>query len=858
VTRVWNPDGTSKWWNYGDQEWVTGFVDENAHVWHYQYDGFGRTVKTIEFKGTCTGTCVPTSYSQVNYAYDVADRLRYVTPRNPQTLDPQGNPVAVAPTTEIRYDLMGRKTYLNDPDMGIWNYVYDASGNLTRQTDARGQRVCSYYDAHNNLFGKDYPGTNACPTNVVSADDTRLATRYYYFETGVTNGRGRRTRMVDSSGSTTWRYDARGRVTEETKNIAWTSTTGSDTFKTQWGYDSMNRVRTMRYPANNTGGLGETVTYSYYQDSGSPHYGLVAELGSVSGEGGVLYASSLRYNEHKQLTRVSYGNGVTQRFGYHPLTQPNGRGRLSYITAGTDATNYWNRMNVGMNFDHVGNVQTIVNYNDYKAPTGTEPPYQTQNFTYDEQNRLRTAEAVGGNYGRFAKETYGYDLMGNILSQPGKTYQYGTQASDCPTASLSNPHSVVSVTYTSTSSWSEYCYDLNGNRERSAEKGLLISTEHYTYDAENRLTEVERNRSVVASYVYDGDGNRVKSTQGATTTAYVGSHVEWSGTTLTKYYYAGSQRIATRRGSTLTYLLSDHLGSTSLLLDTAGNRVGETRYKPWGQERYSFMASGTSQPSRKFTGQIYDGSAELYFYNARYYDPSIGRFIQPDTVVPGSMPLTISPNDNVAAGLFFAPNKPENRLPSSPQNLNRYSYANNNPLTYTDPSGHVALPLASLAMLRLLGIVVVASAVAGVVIIAGIAFVGYIQDGIVYVESSDYDEAAKAAGIKPNEADNEGTGRVYDADNRKHGEGGWGTEMDLDPETAQEVLDGAIADPNNPNSNKLYGYHDGKIYVFVPDNAGKYHGYPVEGNEVPNSVLRDMRKRGVITNREYERLRKGK
>ncbi len=63
----------------------------------------------------------------------------------------------------------------------------------------------------------------------------------------------------------------------------------------------------------------------------------------------------------------------------------------------------------------------------------------------------------------------------------------------------------------------------------------------------------------------------------------------------------------------------------------------------------------------RFSGQRYDHAIGLYFYNARYYDPALGRFIQPDTIVPN---------------------------PGDPQSLNRYSYAANNPLRYTDPSGH--------------------------------------------------------------------------------------------------------------------------------------------------------------------------
>ena len=70
-----------------------------------------------------------------------------------------------------------------------------------------------------------------------------------------------------------------------------------------------------------------------------------------------------------------------------------------------------------------------------------------------------------------------------------------------------------------------------------------------------------------------------------TTTYFVGNHYEVADGMVTKYYYAGSQRIAMRKNGTLNYLLSDHLGSTSLLTDATGSVINQTQYKAWGEER---------------------------------------------------------------------------------------------------------------------------------------------------------------------------------------------------------------------------------------------------------------------------------
>jgi len=128
---------------------------------------------------------------------------------------------------------------------------------------------------------------------------------------------------------------------------------------------------------------------------------------------------------------------------------------------------------------------------------------------------------------------------------------------------------------------------------------------------------------------------------------------------VTKYYYFNSQRVAVRRGGVLHYLHGDHLGSTSLATDASGAKVSRVLYYPYGETRYS---EGALPTDYQYTGQRHETGFGLYDYNARYYDPLLGRFISADTVVPE---------------------------PSEPQDLNRYAYVRNNPLRFVDPSGHI-------------------------------------------------------------------------------------------------------------------------------------------------------------------------
>ncbi len=153
---------------------------------------------------------------------------------------------------------------------------------------------------------------------------------------------------------------------------------------------------------------------------------------------------------------------------------------------------------------------------------------------------------------------------------------------------------------------------------------------------------------------------------GTSNTVFVGGHYEVTDGAVTKYYMAGSQRIAMRQNGTLYWLLSDHLGSTSVVANTNGALHSQQMYTPWGVTRYT---SVTALPTKyQYTGQYSyatSSSADfgLMFYNARWYDPYITQFSQPDTLVPDQY----------------------NTL-----DWNRYQYARYNPLRYNDPSGHAS------------------------------------------------------------------------------------------------------------------------------------------------------------------------
>jgi RHS repeat-associated protein len=149
----------------------------------------------------------------------------------------------------------------------------------------------------------------------------------------------------------------------------------------------------------------------------------------------------------------------------------------------------------------------------------------------------------------------------------------------------------------------------------------------------------------------------VKKTESGQITVYVNKYYEKNITTgdITTYYYLGSKLVAQRKiksqppSSTLSYILQDHLGSTSVTANaTTGALVSETKYFPFGSSRPS---NYTPPTDKLFTGQCLDQTG-LYYYGARYYNPEIGRFISADTIVPD---------------------------PAIPQTLSRYTYCLNSP-----------------------------------------------------------------------------------------------------------------------------------------------------------------------------------
>jgi RHS repeat-associated protein len=192
---------------------------------------------------------------------------------------------------------------------------------------------------------------------------------------------------------------------------------------------------------------------------------------------------------------------------------------------------------------------------------------------------------------------------------------------------------------------------------------LTNDTVHsYTYDAENRLTQVDG--GTTATYIYSADGLRRQKTVGSATLTYLynlsGKVVaEDNGTSWGPgYVYLGSQLLALYTGGTTYFVHADHLGSSRVLTAMNKSVYDKPDYLPYGEQ-----IAGDTGTSHKFTGYPRDADTGLDYASARYYGSRLGRFLTPDPLGMGAADAT------------------------NPQSLNQYVYVGDNPTNVTDPEG---------------------------------------------------------------------------------------------------------------------------------------------------------------------------
>jgi RHS repeat-associated protein len=263
----------------------------------------------------------------------------------------------------------------------------------------------------------------------------------------------------------------------------------------------------------------------------------------------------------------------------------------------------------------------------------------TSNYTYDAIYQLTQATQGGS-----TTESYAYDPVGNRTASLGVS-SYTTNASNELTAT----------------SGASYTYDSNGN---TLTKTVGSNTTSYAWDYENRLTSVTLPSSGgTVSFKYDPMGRRIYkslSTGGTSVFAYDGDNLieetNSSGAAVARYEQTDNidEPLGMLRSSATSYYQVDGLGSVTSLSSGAGALAQTYTFDSFGKQTAS---SGSLVNPFQYTSREFDSETGLQFNRARYYDPSVGRFLSED-------PARFNSNQ-----------------------LNFYSYVGNSPLTNFDPTG---------------------------------------------------------------------------------------------------------------------------------------------------------------------------
>ena len=543
-----------------------------------------------------------------------------------------------------------KPTSVTDPLGHTTTLTYDGVGNLLTSTDALGEQTTFAYDGMGELISSADPLGNTTLFAYTNGDLTqvtdplgRVSTRSTDAVSRLivsTNPLGRSieyqynplnlvTEVIDPLGDAThFAYDGNGNLTSLTDALG---------HGTTYTYDSMDRLWTRTDP------LGHGEGYQYDQDGNLTHFtdrrGTVTTntydplnrlaQASFGGQSSIGYS----YDAGGRMTQaIDSITGAISR-GYDSLnrltTEVTPQGSVSYAydnagrrtsmsVSGQNAVSYaYDNANRLTQITQGASFVSIAHDANGRRTALTLPNGVVKSYGYDVSSQL-TALSYQLGTSSVGNLTYTYDLAGRRTTVGGS---YGQTNLPSPLASAGYNASNQLVQFGS----SALTYDANGNLTSDG-------TRTYTWDARNHLASISG--AVSASFQYDPFGRRVGKTIGAATTNYLYDGVnpvqELSGGAPTANLLTGLhvdeffQRTDT---SGPANFLTDALGTTIALTGSTGGTLVQYYYDPYGE----VTMTGSSSNPYQFTGRENDGTG-LYYYRARYYDPSIGRFVSEDPI----------------------------------------------------------------------------------------------------------------------------------------------------------------------------------------------------------------------------------
>ncbi|WP_059009303.1 polymorphic toxin-type HINT domain-containing protein [Streptomyces specialis] len=577
-------------------------------------------------------------YDTTRYRYTPAGQLAEVT-------DPAGN------TWTYTYDQLGRNTATTDPDAGSSVSTYDDRGLLTSRTDARDVTLAYVYDG----LGRQTHLREGTATGPLRAE--------WVWDT-VSGAEGELAKSIRHEGGAAYTqevtdYDSLYRPARTQTVIPSAEGALAGTYTTQTQWDLSGTVRSVAYNAAG-GQAGYGYSYLYEADTLRPT--VIDGLGDPGLLVNVGYSPTGKPLQYVMSDRG--GGDVTVANTYEWGTQ-----RLATTQMRRENQPGWDRGET-YTYDQAGNVRSIADV----SRTGTD----VQCFRYDYLRRMTeawaqgtegcastpSAAAMGGPAPYW--HSYTYDAVGNRLTE--NLHEQDTErAYDYPDPGTAQPHTLTSVTEDApgVQSLEEYTYDAGGNTRTRQIGG---DTQTLSWDPEGHLASVEEAGGSTTEYLYDANGQRLIGRTSTETTVYLG-HTELTLATgsstvqATRYIDLGGGHTAVRKNDgSVSFTLADHHGTGQISVDAATSAVSQRRTLPFGDVRGD---APTAWPgTRGFVGGTTDTATGLTHLGAREYDPALGRFVSLDPV----MDL------------------------ADPQQIHGYTYAANNPVTFSDPSGLLYIP----------------------------------------------------------------------------------------------------------------------------------------------------------------------
>ncbi|NJS14205.1 MAG: hypothetical protein HC788_05760 [Sphingopyxis sp.] len=578
---------------YDKTDNIISVTDPRSKIWSYGFDSLNRLISETE-PGTGTVTM---GLNGIDAVTSYKDRRNL--------------------TTSYVRNGFGDVIRQTNPDTGITDYIYDARGLLIQIKDARNVITNMTYDAAGRMLTRTYPAATA--ENVTFTYDSVA---------NGNKGKGLLTRLADQAGASVFVYDVRGNLLSETRTI------GTVAYAVRYTYDAADRLTSMTYPS------GRIVTY--VRNAQGKITGVTSKANATAAA--LTLASNVVWQPNVAgavAGETVFGQGsIATAVQSMALPGDGGLGQVDLLQSLT----YGNGLVLWKNFSTDNELYQLIVEQTPSTPAGI----RVNRFQNRADNTFITGIVDGVTAAN--SETFTYTDAGRLSGATSGAGSYGTRA---------------------------WTYDNNGNRLSQTANGVANT---YTYPANNnRLTNVKQGTTTTRAFLYDAAGHMTRDTRGATqyntainnagrirtlsigttlktTYTYDGlqrlrvrtqaspastTHLVWNafgtiiaehaaaGAVQKEYIWLGDTPLAVFEGASLYYVHPDHLDRPVMMTNAnAGQTIAwQANYDPFGN---AVTVTAAPVNNQRLPGQWFQLEDGLSYNWHRTYDPTIGRYTQPD------------------------------------------------------------------------------------------------------------------------------------------------------------------------------------------------------------------------------------